>query len=96
MNKQDKSNLRKEVRKQLVDELNELARVDNKNYKMKYNMLYDLGITEVDMLTIIDKVEDYYGIELSEYDILDTTDMTVFDTISHYNEKILKEILKNK
>lgn len=96
MNQKERDQLRKDIRKNLVEELNTLAKVTNRNYKMKYNMLYDLGVTEVDMLKILDKVEDAFGVELSEEDILDTTDMPIFDVVSHYNEKLLKEILKNK
>lgn len=96
MNQKERDQLRKDIRKNLIEELNTLAKVTNKNYKMKYNMFYDLGITEVDMLKILDKVEDTFGVELSEEDILDTTDMPIFDVVSHYNEKLLKEILKNK
>ena len=48
------------------------------------------------MLKILDKVEDKFNIELSEEDILDTTDMPIFDIVSHYNEKMLKEILRNR
>jgi len=96
MNQKEKADLRKDIRKSLIDELNTLAQVTNKNYKMKFNMLYDLGVTEVDMLKILDKVEDKFNIELSEEDILDTTDMPIFDIVSHYNEKMLKEILRNK
>lgn len=96
MNQKEKADLRKDIRKSLIDELNTLAQVTNKNYKMKFNMLYELGVTEVDMLKILDKVEDKFNIELSEEDILDTTDMPIFDIVSHYNEKMLKEILRNK
>lgn len=96
MNQKEKADLRKDIRKSLIDELNTLAQVTNKNYKMKFNMLYDLGVTEVDMLKILDKVEDKFNIELSEEDILDTTDMPIFDIVSHYNEKMLKEILRNR
>lgn len=96
MNQKERDQLRKDIRKNLVEELNTLAKVTNRNYKMKYNMFYDLGVTEVDMLKILDKVEDTFGVELSEEDILDTTDMPIFDVVSHYNEKLLKEILKNK
>lgn len=96
MNQKERDQLRKDIRKNLVEELNTLAKVTNRNYKMKYNMLYDLGVTEVDMLKILDKVEDAFGVELSEEDILDTTDMPIFDVVSYYNEKLLKEILKNK
>ena len=96
MNQKERDQLWKDIRKNLVEELNTLAKVTNRNYKMKYNMFYDLGVTEVDMLKILDKVEDTFGVELSEEDILDTTDMPIFDIVSHYNEKLLKEILKNK
>ena len=96
MNQKERDQLRKDIRKNLVEELNTLAKVTNGNYKMKYNMFYDLGVTEVDMLKILGKVEDTFGVELSEEDVLDTTDMPIFDVVSHYNEKLLKEILKNK
>lgn len=96
MNQKERDQLRKDIRKNLMEELNTLAKVTSRNYKMKYNMLYDLGVTEVDMLKILDKIEDAFGVELSEEDILDTTDMPIFDVVSHYNEKLLKEILKNK
>lgn len=96
MNQKERDQLRKDIRKNLVEELNTLAKVTSINYKMKYNMLYDLGVTEVDMLKILDKVEDTFGVELSEEDILDTIDMPIFDVVSHYNKKLLKEILKNK
>jgi acyl carrier protein len=96
MNQKERSELRKDIRKSLVDELNLLAKVTNKNYEMKYNMLYDLGVTEVDMIKILDKVEDAFDVELPEEEILETTDISIFDIISHYNEKLLKEVLKNK
>lgn len=96
MNKTEQNQLRKEIRKNLINELNALAGVESGHYKMKFNMLYDLGITEVDMFIIIDKVEDLHNVELDEEDLLYTTDMPIFDIISHYNEKILKKIIKNK
>ena len=40
MNQKEKADLRKDIRKSLIDELNTLAQVTNKNYKMKFNMLY--------------------------------------------------------
>lgn len=94
MDKKEKQKLRKEIRSVIVEELNKY--LNHNDYQMKYNMLNDLGISEVDMMCILDEVEDRYKVILKVDDLIESTDMTVFDIISHYNEQILKEVIVKK
>lgn len=91
ISKKEKNEMRRDIRKIIIEELDAFTGIERKNYKMKYNLYRDLGVSDLDLSVVIARVEDKLAVNLDEEDYLDTTDMEILHIISHYNEKLLNK-----
>lgn len=94
MNKKEKDALRKDIRKVIINSFNE--KIETKN-QMRFFVLEDLGLTELEILRVVDEVEDSLGTNIDDSLILDDiSEITLFDLVSHYNEVFLKSCIKER